>query len=136
MRKSNRLLAAATITVASLGVLAPRADANHQNAEVIIEWNQLLQQNVSGPPFAQARTYAMMHIAMADAVVSIEDEYSGLGSPGCFGRSCSRAGCARCSRRVDSGRNDDLRHGSGGAAGEHFTGASRERGERRQEGRG
>ena len=75
MRKSNRLLAAATITVASLGVLAPRADANHQNAEVIIEWNQLLQQNVSGPPFAQARTYAMMHIAMADAVVSIEDEY-------------------------------------------------------------
>lgn len=75
MYKSNRLLAAATITVASLGLLAPRADANHQNAEVIIEWNQLLQQNIGGPPFPQVRTYAMMHIAMADAVVAIEGDY-------------------------------------------------------------
>jgi hypothetical protein len=64
MYRSNRFLAAATITAASFGVLAPRADANHQSAEVIIEWNQLLQQNIGGPPFSQVRTYAMMHIAM------------------------------------------------------------------------
>lgn len=75
MYKSNRFLAAATITVASFGVLAPRADATHQSAEVIIEWNQLLQQNVGGPPFSQVRTYAMMHIAMADAVVAIAGDY-------------------------------------------------------------
>jgi hypothetical protein len=75
MYTSKRLLAAATITVASLGALAPRADANHQSPEVIIEWNQLLQQSVGGPPFSQTRTYAMMHIAMADAVVSIEGDY-------------------------------------------------------------
>ena len=75
MYKSNHLLAAATIAVASFGVLAPRADAKHQNAEVIIEWNQLLQQNIGGPPFPQVRTYAMMHIAMADAVVAIEGDY-------------------------------------------------------------
>ena len=48
---------------------------NHQSAEVIIEWNQLLQQNIGGPPFAQTRTYAMAHIAMADAVVAIEGGY-------------------------------------------------------------
>lgn len=75
MYKGNRFLAAATIAVASFGVLAPRADANHQSAEVIIEWNQLLQQNIGGPPFPQVRTYAMMHIAMADAVVAIERNY-------------------------------------------------------------
>jgi hypothetical protein len=75
MHQNNRFLAAATIAVASFGVLIPRADANHQSAEVIIEWNQLLQQNVGGPPFAQTRTYAMAHIAMADAVVAIEGGY-------------------------------------------------------------
>jgi hypothetical protein len=75
MHKNNRFLATAAIAVASLGALAPRADANHQSAEVIIEWNQLLQQNIGGPPFGQTRTYAMAHIAMADAVVAIEGGY-------------------------------------------------------------
>ena len=75
MHKNNHLLAAAAIAVASFGVLAPRADAHNQSADVIIEWNQLLQQNIGGPPFAQTRTYAMVHIAMADAVVAIEGGY-------------------------------------------------------------
>ena len=75
MHKSNRFLAAGAIAASSFGVLAPRADASQQSAEVIIEWNQLLQQNVGGPPFSQARTYAMTHIAMADAVVAIEGGY-------------------------------------------------------------
>jgi hypothetical protein len=75
MYKSNRFLAAAMITLASFALLAPRADANHQSPDVIIEWNQLLQQNIGGPPFPQLRTYAMVHIAMADAVVAIEGVY-------------------------------------------------------------
>jgi len=75
MHKSNRFLAAAAIAVSSFGVLAPRADANHRSAEVVVEWNQLLQQNVGGPPFSQVRTYAMTHIAMADAIVAIEGGY-------------------------------------------------------------
>jgi hypothetical protein len=42
---------------------------------VIIEWNDLLQRNVGGPPIGQARYYAILHIAMADAVVAIEGRY-------------------------------------------------------------
>jgi hypothetical protein len=68
-------LATVAVVMTATNVLAPRAQASHQNAEVIIEWNQLLQQNVAGPPFSQVRTYAMMHIAMADAVVAIQGRY-------------------------------------------------------------
>jgi hypothetical protein len=52
-------------------------EANHRNqsAEVIIEWNQLLQQSTAGAPFSQARTYAITHIAMADAVAAIQGRY-------------------------------------------------------------
>lgn len=71
----NTSLATAAFAVASLALLPPHADADHQSAEVIIEWNQLLQQNIGGPPLAQPRTYAMTHIAMADAVVAIEGVY-------------------------------------------------------------
>ena len=48
---------------------------SRQSAEVIIEWNQLLQKNITGPPFAQTRLYAITNIAMADAVVAIEGQY-------------------------------------------------------------
>jgi hypothetical protein len=61
--------------VAAFGVLAPRAEATNQRADVIIEWNQLLQQNIAGPPFLQVRGYAMLHIAMADAVLAVEGRY-------------------------------------------------------------
>jgi hypothetical protein len=67
--------AAATFLVAIVGVLAPRAEARHSTADAIIEWNDLLQQNIGGPPFLQARGYAMLHIAMADAVLAIEGRY-------------------------------------------------------------
>jgi hypothetical protein len=75
MNKFNRSWLASTFILAVLAVVAPRVEAGHQNGEVIIEWNQLLQQNIGGPPFAQVRTYAMAHIAMADAVVAIEGDY-------------------------------------------------------------
>jgi hypothetical protein len=69
-------LAAATLLVAATGALTPRAEAaNNDSAAVIIEWNQLAQQHIGGAPFSQLRQYAMLHIAMADAVVAIEGGY-------------------------------------------------------------
>jgi hypothetical protein len=58
-------------------VLPPRAEATYprSNAEVIVEWNALLQRFSSGQPFPQLRGYAMLHVAMADAVVAIEGRY-------------------------------------------------------------
>ena len=74
-QKKNRWLAA-TFLGATLGVAAIPAEATHnRGAAVIIEWNQLAQQNIGGPPFAQTRAYAMVHVAMADAVVAIDDRY-------------------------------------------------------------
>jgi hypothetical protein len=75
MSKKTSHLATATLIMAALSVLAPRVEAGHESAEVILQWNQLLQQNLAGPPFSQVRTYAIMHIAMADAVVAIEGRY-------------------------------------------------------------
>lgn len=70
-------LAAATLLVAVAGVQTQRVEAtnNDSSAAVIIEWNQLAQQHIAGLPFVQIRQYAMLHIAMADAVVSIERRY-------------------------------------------------------------
>jgi membrane-associated phospholipid phosphatase len=45
-------------------------------AEVIIEWNQILQSNLPGSAGVFSfRYYAMMHIAMFDAINSIERDY-------------------------------------------------------------
>jgi len=57
-------------------VLIPRAAVSEQpRGDVIIEWNQLLQRNIAGPPIGQPRSYAILHIAMADAVVAIDGQY-------------------------------------------------------------
>jgi hypothetical protein len=62
--------------IAALGVLVPHARATEEaSGSVIIEWNQFLQRNVTGPPIGQLRDYPMMHIAMADAVVAIQRQY-------------------------------------------------------------
>lgn len=73
----NSYLAIATIVVAAAGIWAPQAAANGQSesAAVVIEWNQLAQIHVGGPPFSQTRQYAMVHIAIADAVVAVEGRY-------------------------------------------------------------
>ena len=56
--------------------MTPYAVASEEsNGAVIVEWNQFLQQNVTGPPVGQPRDYAMLHIAMADAVVAIHRQY-------------------------------------------------------------
>jgi hypothetical protein len=54
---------------------APAQAAHRDTAQVIIDWDQVAQQTVGGAPFAQARAYAMVSIAMADAVVAIQGKY-------------------------------------------------------------
>ena len=70
---------AATFVVAVMCGLAPSAGATGgaggSKPDVIIEWNQLLRQLAGGPPFPQVRGYAMLHIAMADAVVAIDGRF-------------------------------------------------------------
>lgn len=71
------LLAAAMVALAALGLHAPRADASYDSADVIIEWNQILQSNIpSNAGVLTPRFYAMMHIAMFDAANSIEGAYT------------------------------------------------------------
>ncbi len=65
-------LTAALFSIA-LGLTTSRAEA--ENAQVIYEWNRIAQENIGGPPFVQTRAYAMVHIAMADAVVEIEGRF-------------------------------------------------------------
>jgi hypothetical protein len=73
---NNRIWGASTFVLAALAVVAPRVDASHQsNGDVIVEWNQLLQSSLTIPPFPQTRNYAVLHIAMADAVMAIEGQY-------------------------------------------------------------
>lgn len=62
---------------AALGSVAADTYAADQQAEVVIEWNQLLQANLPATAGLQSlRYYAMMHIAIFDAVNSIAREYS------------------------------------------------------------
>ncbi len=68
--KNHRKFSAAALLVVALGTFAAPAEANK-----VIEWNQLAQQHIAGPPFSQIRQYAMTHIAIADAVVAIEGRY-------------------------------------------------------------
>ena len=89
-RKTNRLVftpsrARSQVTMPSVlmmfalvvfGGLASRANANESDGAVIVEWNQLFQRYVAGPPFLQARGYAMLQIAMADAVLAIKPRYT------------------------------------------------------------
>jgi hypothetical protein len=65
------------IVLLALGAISAPAAATHSDRDraVIIEWNQLLQQHIAGAPFVQVRAYAMLHVAMADAVIAVEGRY-------------------------------------------------------------
>lgn len=53
------------------------AHAGHENPEVIVEWNQLLQANIpSTAGLLVPRYYAMLHVAMFDAANAIERQYT------------------------------------------------------------
>lgn len=70
----SRWLSVALAT-AALGVGVTPVDATQSGEEdVIIEWNRLLQSHVP-PGLVGPRHYAMLHVAMFDAVNSIERDY-------------------------------------------------------------
>lgn len=76
MKKSPSWIIAVSIVLIS-SFAALRAEAVHPraDADVIFEWNALLQQYFGGQPFPLLRGYSMVHIAMADAVVAIDGKY-------------------------------------------------------------
>ena len=64
-----------TALTALLGWTAPNARANGSSADVVFQWNQILQATLPatiGP--TSPRYYSMLHIAMFDAINSIEWE--------------------------------------------------------------
>jgi hypothetical protein len=72
----KRLLGAA-LAVAMVGSLSPTAYARSGSPDVVIEWNQLLQTWVPGTLGLQTPKYfAMLHVAIFDAINSIERGYS------------------------------------------------------------
>jgi hypothetical protein len=69
-------LTGVALAAALLAATGPRANATGASADVVIEWNQILQSTMPatiGP--TMPRYYAMLHIAMFDAINSIEREY-------------------------------------------------------------
>ncbi|MEQ9563973.1 MAG: vanadium-dependent haloperoxidase, partial [Woeseiaceae bacterium] len=72
-RMPARLIAAGLLMIC--GTAMASADSQAASREVIIDWNRVAQANIGGQPFSQTRSYAMVHIAMADAVIAIEGDY-------------------------------------------------------------
>jgi len=73
--KAGRLLAVIVATTILLQASAPRASA--QTPNVVIQWNQTLQTLFAGTgPGIHLRALPMMHIAMFDAINSIEELYT------------------------------------------------------------
>ena len=72
------VLAALTAGVAGAHV----ENGDHGRAAVIVEWNQLLQANVpASAGLMIPRFYAMLHVAMFDAVNAVEKEYTNYLGP-------------------------------------------------------
>ena len=74
MTLSIRIAAPAIALAIALHVSAPPLHA--QDSEVVIEWNAVMQTLHGTGPSPAIRSYPMMHIAIFDAVNSIEGEYS------------------------------------------------------------
>jgi hypothetical protein len=73
-RMRNRLAVGLALC---LGLMAFQARAGHASADVVVEWNQLLQTHMpSTAGLLAPRYYAVMHVAVFDAVNSIERQYS------------------------------------------------------------
>ena len=69
----GRLVPAVAFVV---GVHLGAGDARANSPNVVIQWNQVLQTLFGIPPGPQLRALPMMHIAMFDAINSIEEEYT------------------------------------------------------------
>ena len=69
---------AVALTAAALAGSSDAARAHSRgSAEIIIAWNQLLQNTIPATAgLMSPRFYAMLHVAMFDAVNAIEREYT------------------------------------------------------------
>ena len=75
MLKARRLSVIVAATTITVHTLAPQASA--QTGNVVIQWNQMLQTFFpAGGPGIHIRAWPMLHIAMFDAINSIEDMYT------------------------------------------------------------
>ena len=76
MSNRNHRGVLAALAIVALSGTASVVEAAEHPREVIIEWNQILQGNIPATASVGSfRYYAMMHIAMFDAVNSIERDY-------------------------------------------------------------
>jgi hypothetical protein len=72
----SRRFAGLTLMV-SLAVLVGReVDAKDGNADIVVEWNQILQNTTPTTAINATRSYAMLHIAMFDAINAIDTEFA------------------------------------------------------------
>jgi hypothetical protein len=67
------LVAAGLLMICSSAMASGNSQA--ASRQVIIDWNKVAQANIGGQPFSQTRSYAMVHIAMADAVIAVEGDF-------------------------------------------------------------
>jgi hypothetical protein len=67
---------AAVMVAFTVGLHASARPAVAQAANVVIRWNQILQTLFTPAPSTAQRSLAMMHIAMFDAINSIEEVYT------------------------------------------------------------
>src|SRR5690606_21944945 len=77
MTRHHRRWTLAALPLVALGALDTAAAWRGDDPGVVAEWNQLLQANI--PPTAgllTPRYFTMLHIAMFDAVNSIERDYA------------------------------------------------------------
>jgi hypothetical protein len=74
MTRSARLIVFVMMVAGSIVVSTPPAVA--QTPNVVIQWNQILQTLFTPAPGVQLRSLPMLHIAMFDAINSIEDGYT------------------------------------------------------------
>ena len=71
----KRGFVAATLFAAIALSWAPGTRAHNSDGTIVYEWNTLLQQTMPAVGLQGFRFYAMLHIAMFDAVNSIEERY-------------------------------------------------------------
>lgn len=70
------MLIPAFVMLATIGVTASRGGDHEARAEVVHHWNAIMVTTVTGQnPFAQARSAAVVHLAVFEAVNSIDRRY-------------------------------------------------------------
>ena len=74
MLRTRRAITVVNVAAACIVLIAPAASA--QTPNVVIQWNQILQTLFGSGPSSSQRSFSMMHIAMFDAINSIEEVYT------------------------------------------------------------